>query len=252
MSADVEILSGSVVAPFFPPYSRLGNNLFTFAAAYAHALRNGYDFRCPNIPQLQKVIGNKFSPDCSDIKIIYKEPSPAYSKIPGEIAGFLYGYFQSAKYFADYSDEVKSAFSVLLPNHLEKNVAAIHVRLGDYVRLNSIWKVPSVEFIDKALQNLSDNIKTIWIFSDEPNNALELVSQCKTSAEFSLELKKGTEIEDIRAMASAEEFIMSCSSFSWWAAYLGNHKKVIVDKKWYTEKSNLPEDDIYEPHWIKI
>lgn len=251
MSKDA-VKNTDIVAPFFPPHSRLGNNLFTFSAAYAHALRNGYNFRCPDIPTLRQVIGDKFNSDCSVIEYISEEPTYAYVKIPAHITGFLYGYFQSSKYFSDYADEIKDVFNTLIPTHTEKNTAAIHIRLGDYTHLNSIWKVSSIEFIEKALRLLSDNIKTLWIFSDEPDKAKELVTAYATSAKFMLEVKHGSEIEDIRTMASAEEFIMSCSSFSWWAAYLGNHKKVIVDKKWYTEKSNLPEDDIYEPHWIKI
>jgi hypothetical protein len=249
---EVGIKKKAIVAPHFPPYSRLGNNLFTFAAAYAHALRNGYDFHCPFTKTLYPVIGNKFNPNCDTIRTICKEPSYKYNKIPGEVSGFIHGYCQSAKYFSDFDTEIREVFKVLCSDDKKRDVAAIHIRLGDYVRLNSIWKSPAKEFIEIALSKLSDNIKTLWIFSDEPDKAKELVTACSTSAKFMLEVKHGSEIEDIRTMASAEEFIMSCSSFSWWAAYLGNHKKVIVDKKWYTEKSNLPEDDIYEPHWIKI
>jgi hypothetical protein len=64
-------------------------------------------------------------------------------------------------------------------------------------------------------------------------------------------MRETDEIYDIYFMTSCEELIISCSSFSWWAAYLGENKKVIVDKKWYND-NELIEEDIYEKSWIRI
>ncbi len=52
-------------------------------------------------------------------------------------------------------------------------------------------------------------------------------------------------------MTAMEELVMSCSSFSWWGAWLGNTRKVIVPRDWFV---GGVEDyrDIYLPHWVTL
>ena len=251
--SEVEIGSSELVAPSFPAGARLGNMLFTFAAAYAHAKRNKYSFVCPYIKgPLSEILGTKFSNSCDYVGKPYKETSYDYTPIPNTAKGWIHGYFQSSKYFSDCEDDIREIYNVLCPGEKIKNTAAIHIRLGDYVTLNSIWKSPSKDFIDEALSRLSSNITTLNVYSDELDRALGILYMCPNSARFKVVPRMCNEITAIREMAESEEFIMSCSSFSWWAAYLGKHKNVFVERKWYTDKSDLSEKDIYEPSWIKI
>ena len=123
--------------------------------------------------------------------------------------------------------------------------------MGDYLKLSQRYKSPKKDFIEKALAQLSHHIKRLLVFSDEIDKAVELVKSCKGSERFMIIPMRGSEIEDIREMTACEELIISCSSFSWWAAYLGENKKVIVDKKWYND-NGLIDKDIYEDNWIRI
>ena len=52
-------------------------------------------------------------------------------------------------------------------------------------------------------------------------------------------------------MTAMEELIISCSSFSWWGAWLGQTRKVIVPRHWF---SGVIEDyqDVYLSHWVKL
>lgn len=204
---------------------------------------------------LKKILNNKFEKidDCSSLGQ-YKEPTYRYTPIPNEITGLISGYFQSSKHFKPYEKEVKQLFQKLISEEKKEGVAGIHVRMGDYLRLSYRWKSPSKDFIEKAITQLSPQIKRLLVFSNEIDKAIELVKSCKGSERFTItpsnEMGEVDEIHDIYFMTACEELIMSCSSFSWWAAYLGEHKKVIVDKKWYND--GLIDKDIYEDTWIKI
>lgn len=250
---EAHVKSKEIVAPFFVPQSRLGNCLFTFFAAYAHAKRNGYEFHCPYSSILKNLFDNKFNPNIDNVKGFYKEPTYHYTPIPSNVSGWIGGFFQSSKYFSDFEEDVRSLLSTMWLGVKKNNSkAAIHIRLGDYLSEQWRFRTSSTDFISKALGELSSNITTLEVFSDEPQKAMELVKSAPLSKKFELILNEDEdEIKAIRAMISSSEFIMSCSSFSWWTAYLGKFHKVIVDKKWYND-NQLNEKDLYEDTWIRI
>lgn len=250
---EVGIKKKKIVAPFYIPGCRLGNCLFSFAAAYAHALKRGYDLHSPYNKYIDKIIGYSFNHNCDNIiNTCYKEPTYSYTEIPANTSGFIAGFFQSSKYFDNYKKQVMDIFAKLWQGvQQDEKKAAIHIRLGDYLKETWRFRSPKKEFIEKALSYLSPSITKLEIFSDDPETALSLVSSCKKAKKYQLILNNGDEIESIRGIISASEFIMSCSSFSWWAAYLGNHKKVIVDKQWYND-GVLDTKDLYESNWLKI
>jgi hypothetical protein len=208
--------------------------------------------RLPNDKELiNKILPDEFGvPQLMDTKgkPVYTETTYHYTPIPSDTVGFVQGFFQSSKHFKPYEKEVKQLFHRLVSDKQMKGVAGIHVRMGDYLNLSHHWKTPSKDFIERAIKQLSPHIKRLVVFSDNPKEACDLVCSCERPE--GMWVVAGTmdysdEIDDIREMTACEELIMSCSSFSWWAAYLGEHKKVIVDKKWYTD-NELIEDDIYE------
>ena len=230
--------------------------MFLVAACYAHCLRNNYELKIGNIKDLLKRSLTKSFPipteeECKST--IFVEPTYHYTPIPKYVTGLIKGFYQSSKHFADYSKEVKELFGNLKSEEKWEGAAGIHVRLGDYLKYDWRYKAPNKDFIEKALAQLSPHINRLVIFSDEPNKAIELIRSCNGSEKYRIinGSAESDEINDIRSMTVCEELIMSCSSFSWWAAYLGEHKKVIVDKKWYND-NGLIEKDIYEESWIRI
>ena len=253
------VMKNKYIIPRWTIGTRFGNWLFLIAACYAHCLRNGYEMRLPNDkPLLNKILPDEFGiPQKIDMMTttLYNEPTYHYTPIPSDFVGHVQGFYQSSKHFKPFEKEVKQLFHRLTSDNKWEGVAGIHVRMGDYTKLTWRYKSPKKDFIEKALAQLSPHIKRLVIFSDEPTKAKELVKTCKGSERFTIscsnDMGEADEIYDIYCMTACEELIMSCSSFSWWAAYLGEHKKVIVDKKWYND-NELIDKDIYEENWIKI
>lgn len=249
------VMKNKYIVPSFINNSRFGNHLFLVAACYAHCLRNGYELRLPYINSIiNDIFVDEFSlPQKFDVKNrkVFNEKLSKFSPIPNDHVGYISGFFQSSKYFSEYKNEIRDLFKRLRNDVIELDSAAIHVRLGDYLTLNGVWKSPSKDYIERAFTHLSPNIKRLYVCSDEVDKAVELVKSCKGSEKFEIIEIDYNEIETIKSITRCEEFIMSCSSFSWWAAYLGSHNKVIVDKKWYNN-NDIDEKDIYEESWIKI
>jgi hypothetical protein len=252
-------MKNKYIIPRWTPGTRFGNWLFLIAACYAHCLRNGYEMRLPNDkPLINKILPDEFGiPQKIDemTTTLYNEPTYHYTPIPSDFVGHVQGFYQSSKHFKPFEKEVKQLFHRLTSDNKWEGVAGIHVRMGDYLQHDWRYKSPKKDFIEKALAQLSPHIKRLLVFSDEIDKAVELVKSCKGSERFTIscsnDMGEVDEIDDIYCMTACEELIISCSSFSWWAAYLGEHKKVIVDKKWYND-NELFEEDIYEESWIRI
>jgi hypothetical protein len=54
------------------------------------------------------------------------------------------------------------------------------------------------------------------------------------------------EIRDFNKLASCKGIVVANSSFSWWCAYIGNAKKVIAPKQYYTDGVNRTK---YPKEW---
>lgn len=234
----------------------LGNSLAIIAACYAHCRRNGYELkldayladRCKEvIPTWKFAVSDKY-------RTRYTNPTLHYTPIPPIHTGAICGCFISSKYFSDYKEEIRELYSKLISKVINPGVAGIHIRLGDYLHPaeRKVHRSPDVEYIRKALSNLPDDVHTLLVVSDEPIRAMELVKSCTDSTSYlNLQPVLLGEVDSIRVLTSCQDLIMSCSSFSWWAAQLGNHRTVIADKTWYNDP-NIITDDIYEDSWTLV
>ena len=179
----------------------------------------------------------------------------------------LFGYFQTWRYYQALKDQglapevlMKKPSSWFLETadkfDLQGKVLGIHVRRGDFVGNPDIGTL-SVAYYETALQELKSRGVTwdaIWIFSDDvpltqrefktfaaENRKLVFVEPPTDSHSF----------ESLILMSRSSSLIIANSTYSWWAATLGNpDKNIVCPAKWFVQMED--PQDLYPESWIKI
>lgn len=164
---------------------------------------------------------------------------------------FVYGYFQSEKYFYKYLDLVKKSvfhgFNPLLD--VKKPLdeicesaysCAISLRLGeDYLKEPNL-SVCNEAFYQEAIAEMigSNPEVSFFVFSDDISKAKELISNLNFDANFVF-IDDYDDVHSLYIMSKCMSFIISNSSFSWWGAYLGEYdnKEIYVPYKWYNKQN---------------
>lgn len=175
---------------------------------------------------------------------------------------YFNGLFESSKYFNEYRDVIldeftpkkeKLAKNKKLYDAINKtNSICVTIRRGDFLS-NQFKKdhyVCTPEYFTKAIEKISELVDnpTFFIFSDD-------IDWVKGNMSFpgKVYYEDGTDPvwEKLRLMYSCKHFIISNSTFSWWAQYLSrNDKKIVIaPSRW---KNTYQNDDIYEDNWILI
>ena len=175
----------------------------------------------------------------------------SYHPIPETVRyGALRGYFQSERYFKDVAEEIRSLFAPLIAP-VQEGVAGVHIRMGDYLDRTDMYRTPDVPFLNEALRRLSGNISKLVVFSDSPELARKLMEGVPEATRFEIVMDEHETLDALRELTSMQELVLSCSSFSWWGAWLGDQQRVFIQKQWFTGKIE-DEQDIFCPQWIKL
>lgn len=227
---------------------RLGNNLFMIAHAYARALDQNRQLIVPakQVGHMDDFVDNVFR----KLDLYIDHPN----EVKNEEATVYGGYFQSESHFEKYSEAVKSLFSPTkefidrirteIPVIFNTEVTVINVRRGDYLHYPTYHPVVSPEYIHKALTLVPSN--QYIVASDD-------IPWCKEHLNISNAIYlEGWKIhEQLWIMAMCHHFIISNSSFSWWAAYLSRHseKIVIAPETWFGPEGPATWEDMYCKDW---
>jgi len=239
----------------------LGNQLFQIAAAYSHALKVGDDFAINyNLPHYlgQGKKCNTYKDNIfSNIKTtdiipesFYSETNFSYSEIPQQKNLLLDGYFQSEKYFINYKDKINNLFDFSSIKIKQKfidieNKIVLHVRRGDYLENSDIHPSIPLEYYKNCLNELNISNPNVLIVTDD------IVSVSKEFTDLNYTHVNGkSELEDFCYIMNADYIIGCNSSFSWWASYLSNSKKIIFPKTWFGPDGPPDSSDIYPTKFI--
>ena len=176
---------------------------------------------------------------------------------------YLIGYFQSYKWFEQeiVRDQIRGirlkVESLELDKFLveEKNrrTVLMHVRLGDY-KLEKDFGIPQSEYYEKSLNQIQKirGIDRIWLFSDEPEEALAYVPTAYRAKVRIVPTFKEVSAVTLEAMRHADSYIIANSSLSWWGANLSysTDPLIIAPSPWF--KSKPEPRDIIPESWIRI
>lgn len=199
-------------------------------------------------------------------KIVYEKQNQVFDKslLKKRKDVYFEGYFQTEKYFKDYRKELLKDFSLKTKlNDLNKqmleqiksaNSVSIHVRHGDYLNLQNVYKICSLDYYQKAIDYICQNTENphFYIFSDD----IEWVQEnFKLQFPFTIvDINSSDEgYFDLELMKHCKHNIIANSSFSWWAGWLNeNPNKIIMSPKiWFVKEDEKCIDRIPQ-EWVLI
>ena len=174
---------------------------------------------------------------------------------------YLVGYFQTYKYSESESviEILKSLKAKNFKNYSKyKDLAAneeplvVHVRLADY-RQEDKFGIPKLSYYHEAISNLwnSGNYKSIWLFSDEPENALDRIPEELQGYIRSFGDIENCIVKTLEVMRLGKGYVIANSSFSWWGARLSiNLDPVVVAPNPWFHQMDEPKF-LIPPLWLR-
>jgi hypothetical protein len=188
--------------------------------------------------------------------------------------GYFDGYWGTQDYFIENADLLKKEFTLkerfktnefndLVEEAKMTHSVALHIRRGDYVqndKFSKIFNSLSLDYYKNAIDHVSGKDKNIklFIFSDD-------IGWAKSNLSFLAEIDhvfienqlNSMDFLEFSLMCQCKHFIMANSTFSWWAAWLGQKSNsiVIAPKNWYSDPSyqkRFQTNNFIPKTWILI
>lgn len=174
----------------------------------------------------------------------------------------LFGYFQSPLYFQEIAERLRTELNTLLsravdvPEPLrtelsEETSVAVHVRRCDYLDIEA-FRVCDLTYYQEAMRQMRSRVPGahFFIFSDDPAWCRAQFTASDQRVVDSGELAANP-IHDLHLMSLASHHVIANSSYSWWAAWLGDKagQQVIMPDRWYASGSIAPINEKRLAHW---
>lgn len=182
------------------------------------------------------------------------------------IAGdtYLIGCWQSEQFFTDHRSELLREFAFrtapearnaeILATIRAQPSVCVHFRRTDYLGPATTLRPCSPDYYDRALSAMEEAVPgaRYFVFTDDPEWVSRNARLPQNSTLVSHNVGSA-DIEDFRLMSSCHHFITANSSFSWWAAWLADHrdKQVIAPAAWY-EAGHGSEGDLVPRQWRRM
>jgi hypothetical protein len=201
--------------------------------------------------------------------IYIKDIEQGFDGTLGETKGSVYldGYWQSERYFAEIREVLLKEFTFktapdeenakCLSSITSQNAVCVHIRRGDYVTTmhgQAKHGVCGLDYYQAAVARIRKIIDkpAFFVFSDDPAWVNANFPRMNPMTIVSHNVGK-TDAEDLRLMMTCRHFITANSSFSWWAAWLGQfpQKTVIAPRRWYAKQDQCDKDLVPES-WIRL
>ncbi|MEQ7872932.1 alpha-1,2-fucosyltransferase [Sphingomonas sp. ASV193] len=179
--------------------------------------------------------------------------------IDADDQAYLMGYWQSWRYFDDRAAEIAAELApraplsdrnqALLRDIRSAESIAVHVRRGDYLSAqHAVHGVIGSAWYDEALGRIPTDPETrIYVFSDDPDWCRQAFAAWGDRLTV-VDWNRGDEAwQDLFLMAACRHAIIANSSFSWWAAWLGDRhhpggRTVIAPATWFVGMASNADD----------
>lgn len=179
---------------------------------------------------------------------------------------YLQGYWQSERFFEAAADALRtrlvfreppSATNVEWMRRIDSCASvAMHVRRGDYASAKNsrIYAQCTPEYYRAAMAHVlrREPEAFFFVFSDDPEWARALFADQPGRVQV-LDHNRGSDsYNDLRLMAHCRHNIIANSTFSWWAAWLGERpgKTVVAPASWYVDSAK--DVGLIPSRWIRI
>lgn len=176
---------------------------------------------------------------------------------------YIFGNFQNVCTVSNIETLLKRQFEIITPPSSENkklleeicssNAVCLHVRRGDYLearyqQLQVCNYAYYIEAISRAKAALDS--PRFFVFSTGHDDIDWIKNNYKFDADITYVDLDNPDYEELRLMRACRHFIISNSTFSWWAAFLGggDDKKVWAPEFWL-KRSRV---NILLPQWEKI
>lgn len=164
---------------------------------------------------------------------------------------FYWGFWQTPQYFEEYYEELKSEFTrkEAVSQQAQKyqkqmeqvTSVAMHIRRTDYVRQEGNVTIP-FGFYEEALRGMKEKLGEfrLFIFTDDK----QFVKEYFKIRDYVL-VEGLCDLDEFELMRQCNHHIVANSTFSWWAAYLGENKGGIV----YAPCTGIWSEEFYPKEW---
>jgi hypothetical protein len=205
-----------------------GNNLFTYT--YSRIVSEKYGIELvSNLPENGYITntknkrGNKYNtpPIIVDDRDNPDFISPDFSEKRTYI---VCGFFQDIRYYLN-REYIKTFFELPVININEEDLV-IHIRLNDYKNFGELGTVLNPTYYLEAIKWVRYN--KLYIVTDEPTDKDYLSNFKDLSPIIISDIPK----HDFRFLMQFRKIIIANSSFSWWAAYLGEASELYSPSVW--------------------
>lgn len=176
---------------------------------------------------------------------------------------YLTGCWQSEKYFSSSAAGVKKAFTfpvfdlseqmkAYVKAINESNSVCVHIRRGDYLQVSEVYGgICTEEYYAAAMEKMKQAYPDchFFLFTNDAKWVKENYKARNITVVEGNDEDKG--YLDLYLMTLCRHFILANSSFSWWAAYLGEYKDkiIIAPDRWANNKDYR---DIYTPDMQRL
>jgi hypothetical protein len=217
----------------FDPYAKTGNRLLQFAFGMLLSKKKGVQFYSSPIPGFKETYGYDNVPEYNDviqtasfgahfvdIDVLLQINKPI----------LVNSYLQKHYYYSEHVSMLRQLFAVDNNVGIDKDELVIHIRSTDYrdgnVHINDNIYLDILDTLSPAKASVvTDDINTD-IIQKLSKRGVKLVTQNNIT-------NKGNglnsvEMYDYLYMLNSNLLLISQSTFSWWAAFLGNQDSVYV------------------------